>query len=105
MATTDGYLYCYQVEAEGGECTLARQHKIGVQVSLPAYSTFLTVNVMAIYVWHMYICLFADSVVPIRSTKRYDHKFKCFQYICYGGLHKVDLVPPIISQALMGSFL
>uniref|UniRef100_F1L7S5 WD repeat domain phosphoinositide-interacting protein 2 n=1 Tax=Ascaris suum TaxID=6253 RepID=F1L7S5_ASCSU len=32
VATTDGYLYCYQVEAEGGECTLARQHKIGVQV-------------------------------------------------------------------------
>uniref|UniRef100_A0A915BE36 WD repeat domain phosphoinositide-interacting protein 2 n=1 Tax=Parascaris univalens TaxID=6257 RepID=A0A915BE36_PARUN len=32
VATTDGYLYCYQVESEGGECTLARQHKIGVQV-------------------------------------------------------------------------
>uniref|UniRef100_A0A8R1TYI3 WD repeat domain phosphoinositide-interacting protein 2 n=1 Tax=Onchocerca volvulus TaxID=6282 RepID=A0A8R1TYI3_ONCVO len=31
VATTDGFVYIYPVEAEGGELTLLRQHKIGIK--------------------------------------------------------------------------
>uniref|UniRef100_A0A914EMK9 WD repeat domain phosphoinositide-interacting protein 2 n=1 Tax=Acrobeloides nanus TaxID=290746 RepID=A0A914EMK9_9BILA len=29
VATSDGYLFCYTIEPEGGECTLMRQYRIG----------------------------------------------------------------------------
>ncbi|CAJ0961827.1 unnamed protein product, partial [Mesorhabditis belari] len=29
VATTEGYLYCYRIEPDGGECHLIRQHRIG----------------------------------------------------------------------------
>uniref|UniRef100_A0A915PEZ0 WD repeat domain phosphoinositide-interacting protein 2 n=1 Tax=Setaria digitata TaxID=48799 RepID=A0A915PEZ0_9BILA len=31
VATTDGFLYIYPVETEGGELTLLRQHKVGIK--------------------------------------------------------------------------
>uniref|UniRef100_A0AC34PZR8 Uncharacterized protein n=1 Tax=Panagrolaimus sp. JU765 TaxID=591449 RepID=A0AC34PZR8_9BILA len=29
VASTDGYLFCYTIPPEAGECTLARQYRIG----------------------------------------------------------------------------
>jgi hypothetical protein len=29
VATSDGYLFCYTIEPDGGECTLMRQYRIG----------------------------------------------------------------------------
>ncbi|CAJ0566348.1 unnamed protein product, partial [Mesorhabditis spiculigera] len=31
VATTEGFLYCYRIEHDGGECHLVRQHRIGPQ--------------------------------------------------------------------------
>jgi len=29
VATTDGYLYIYEMPPEGGECSLVKQHRLG----------------------------------------------------------------------------
>lgn len=68
VATTDGFVYIYPVEIEGGELTLLRQHKVGVKVRLFTFFLFNHAKELCLVKYEMLILRASSSLAHRQGT-------------------------------------